>query len=228
MSGKVYVITGAGRGLGLEFVRQILTKYDDATVIATVRNKSKSVAAIEAAAAGAGDRVKIFEMDSDHADTIKAAAAAIEKEFPAGIDVLINNAGIILNDRSDVEVSAENLESTFRTNVVGPALVTQNFISQLRKKQTRTIINITSVLGSNTVPLPWPNIISYRVSKAALNMEGFTVIPIHPGYVQTDMGGPNAHITPSQSISGMLKVMEGLTLEDSGKFLQWDGTTLPW
>ncbi|KAJ3334305.1 hypothetical protein HDU93_008023 [Gonapodya sp. JEL0774] len=235
MSGKVYLVTGAGRGLGLEFVKQILNRYVDATVIATVRSKAKSAAAIEGVAGGAAARVKIFEMDSDNVETIKSAAAAIDKEFPAGIDILIWPISSAIATHSP----AQNLESSFRTNVVGPTLVTQNFVSQLRKKQTRTIINITSILGSNTVPLPWPNIISYRVSKAALNMatvtlartlkpEGFTVVPLHPGWVQTELGGKNAQITPEESISGMLKVIEGLKIEDSGKFLQHDGTGLPW
>ncbi|KAJ3343896.1 hypothetical protein HDU93_005179 [Gonapodya sp. JEL0774] len=262
LSSETFLITGASRGIGLEFVKQIAIKYPDANIIAAVRNVEKSEAAVKAVAAnktGSG-KLSVIQLDADDETSIKNAAVTVSNLYPEGIDILINNAGINLSTGvKDLETTAAQLTGTFTTNVVGPVLVTEAFLPHLRLKQTRKIVNISSILGS--IGLTTGSPLSYNVSKAALNMgaflafvavfafnsvltshlelatvnialalkpENFTVIPIHPGWVQTDMGGEKAPITPLQSILGMLKVISEITPKVTGTYYSFDGTTFPW
>ncbi|ORX93371.1 C-signal [Basidiobolus meristosporus CBS 931.73] len=238
-----YVVTGASRGLGLEFARQILQK-SETSVFACCRNPS-SAAALDKLRQSAGSRLSVHELDVNSQDSIEKTAKEISKLAGGGIDVLINNAGIINSSGgltkmqfSDLRTKRE-LEEMFTTNVAGPVLVTQQFIPLLEQGGKKQIVNISSNLASITLNDNNAPTMGYGVTKAALNMataclakelkdQGITVISIHPGWVQTDMGGENAHLSPEQSISGMLKVIDGLSLSSTGKYLDYNGKELPW
>ncbi|KAL0084926.1 4-dihydrotrisporin dehydrogenase [Phycomyces blakesleeanus] len=230
---KTFVITGASRGLGLEFVKQLKSKGH--TLFACVRNPNSS----SELQALAGQNVHVIELDTINTESVAAAAQKIAELSPNGIDVLINNSGIIADRNDTVETSSgKSYLSVFETNVVGTSNVTQAILPLLRKGTDRRIINISSDFGSiastevATVP-------SYRISKAAENMltklfanhlkdESFVVVSIHPGWVQTDMGGSDATLTTPQSIGGILNQVEKLTTKDNGTFIDFQGASLPW
>ena len=129
------------------------------------------------------------------------------------------------------------MEYTFQVNSLGPLRVTQALLPNLEAGEGKTIVNITSRLGS--IELSTGGLYSYRTSKTALNQinkimsvelepKGFTSIVMHPGWVQTDMGGAEATLTVSESIAGMVAVINGLSQESTGKFYNYDGQELPW
>jgi NAD(P)-dependent dehydrogenase (short-subunit alcohol dehydrogenase family) len=224
--GTTVLVTGANRGLGLEFVRQLSAK--GYTVIGTAR---KPEAADELK--GAADRVEQLDV----ADPASVAALA-ERLEGVPIDILINNAGIL--DRRDVTIDTVDyaaMDKAFRVNTVGPLRVTQALLPNVRAGQRKMIVSMSSQLGS--IERSRGRYYSYRASKAALNMinsiwsaelgpEGFTCTVLHPGWVRTDLGGPNATYSPEESIAGLIKVIEGLSVEDNGKFYDLHGEPIPW
>ncbi len=226
-SGATAVITGANRGIGLAFARRL--KADGFRVIGTARQPD---AADELRALG----VRIEQLDVTDADSVRRLADAIG-DMP--VDVLINNAGIGGGwGRPLKDVDIDDAERILQVNCLGPMRVTQALLPALRKGDIKFIINITSMLGSiegNTRGGSY----GYRESKAALNMftrslaaelepDGFTCIAMSPGWVKTDMGGPNARLTPDQSVDAMVKVIEGLSTEHSGSFFNHAGELVPW
>ncbi|KAI9016639.1 hypothetical protein DFJ74DRAFT_634863 [Hyaloraphidium curvatum] len=234
LSNPTIIVTGASRGLGLEFVRQIAARWPGGRIAACVRDLSKGD---EVRKAGGG-KVEVVQLDADSESSISKAAAEIERLFPDGIDVLVNNAGRLISGVPPLETTGEQLNSTFLTNVVGPVLISESLVPSLHKKETKVILNISSIMGSMARSASGGDV-SYRVSKAALNMathcfaktlgpEGFIVVPIHPGWVSTDMGGPTAPVSPEQSVKGMLDVVESLGEGDNGRFRSFDGGELPW
>lgn len=223
---KTYLITGTSRGLGLEFVRQLARRGD--RVIACSRSR-------EAAKESAEFAARFIELDAADERSIQAAAAELRNE---PIDVLINNAGVYSEDKTIDAASFVEFDRVLVTNVAGPAFLTKVLLTNLRAGRGRTIVNISSGLGSLQTVEPSTGI-AYCASKAALNMvtvrasqdlarEGFTVVTFSPGWVRTDMGGPQAPLSPEESVRGMLEVIDRLTTADNGKFLNYDGSTLPW
>lgn len=223
---KTVLVTGANRGLGLEFARQYAA--EGWQVIGTARDPQD---AAELEATGA----EVLQLDVADADSVAALAAALEGR---PIDLLINNAGIFPRVSSLAEVDFADVERTYAVNTIGPMRVTKSLLPNLRLGEGKKIVSITSGLGSisdNT----GGNFYGYRGSKAALNMftrtlaaelrdEGFSCVVISPGWVRTDMGGPNANLSPAESVAGMRKVIESLGPEDSGTYRNWDGGTLDW
>lgn len=224
---KTVLITGANRGLGLEFARQYAA--DGWKVIGTARSPEK---ATELSALG----VKVMQLDVADAGSVADLAAALDG---APIDLLINNAGIMDRDSSSIEnVDFGSVERVLAVNTIGPMRVTKALLGNLRAGSGKQIVHITSGLGSienNTSG----GFLGYRESKAALNMfnrtlavelggEGFVCVVMSPGWVQTDMGGAGASLTPEQSITGMKTVIGGLTADDNGSYQSWDGDLLPW
>lgn len=220
------VITGANRGLGLEFSRQFAAA--GATVIATVRQPETA------------DDLRKLGVRVEPLDV--ADSASVERfrqrigDTP--VDILINNAGIGSWLLRLEEVDADALDRYFQVNTLGPMRVTRALLPSLRRGEGRTIVNITSDLASlerNTQGAAY----GYRESKAALNMftrtlaaelrpEGFICVVISPGWVRTGMGGPKAPQSPSATIAEIIRVLRGLTPKDSGKFLDYRGEQLPW
>ncbi len=223
---KTVLITGANRGLGLEFAKQ----YADAGwhVIGTARTPS------EADELKALD-VEVRQLDVADPESITRLARELGDR---PIDLLINNAGIFPRVSTLGEVDFDDVERTYAVNTIGPMRVTRALLPNLERGSAKQVVSITSGLGSienNTSGRYY----GYRESKAALNIftrslateladRGFTCIVMSPGWVQTDMGGPNATLTPEQSITGMRSVIDRLTPADTGSYWNHDGTKLPW
>lgn len=231
---KRSLITGANRGLGLEFTRQLLERGDK--VFAASRNPPESQALQKLQTEYTG-RLSILELDVRDEEQIKAIVAMVAEQSEA-LDLLINNAGIYPRGERFGNLNATTMLDTLHTNSIAPILVVQAFADLLSKGENPKIINISSGLGSIASTGGGGNY-SYRASKAGLNMfskvlagdmrsKGITVIAMHPGWVQTDMGGSSASLSPQHSISSMLKVIDEIGSADSGRYLQWDGAELPW
>jgi NAD(P)-dependent dehydrogenase (short-subunit alcohol dehydrogenase family) len=220
------LVTGANRGIGLRLVT--LLKAQGRHVIATARDP---------------DAAETLQGLADQIVPLDVADAASIAKLPAHlgdrpIDLLINNAGVSSETKTLAACDPADMTRTFAVNAIGPILVTRALIDLLRLGKARTIIQITSQLGSianNTGGSSY----AYRGSKAALNQmnrslanelapENFTCVAIHPGWVQTDMGGPKAPLTPDQSAAAILATISRLTTADTGKFLNYDGAPLPW
>ncbi|HIC81532.1 MAG TPA: SDR family oxidoreductase [Kiloniellaceae bacterium] len=222
------LITGANRGLGLEFVRSFAA--DGWRVHACARNveKAKVVRSME------GD---VICHKLDVTDGLKVASLARElAEEP--LDVLINNAGVFGPRSGFGETDFQEWGTVLQINTVAPLRMAERFIGMLEKGEGKTIVNLSSGLGS-IASNDSGGVYIYRSSKAALNMitkglsvdlgeRGFTVISISPGWAQTDMGGESAPISAEESVAGMRKVIAGLSTADNGKFLNYDGSEISW
>lgn len=221
-----YLVTGANRGLGLEFVRQLATRGEN--VIATARNP-------EGATALNALDVRVEALDVGDPDSVAAFAARLGDR---PIAVLINNAGYGVRSVPLEELDVEALDVFFQINTLGPLRVTRALLPNLRAGSKRRIAHVTSKMGSIT-DNGSGGAYGYRASKAALNAinkslsidlapEGFTSVVLHPGWVQTDMGGPSAAIGVEESVRGMLSVVDGLGADHNGRFFNYDGSELPW
>jgi NAD(P)-dependent dehydrogenase (short-subunit alcohol dehydrogenase family) len=231
------LVTGANRGLGLEWVRQLADRVD--RLFAPCR-RPDAADALQEFATSHPDTVDVFALDVTDPAAIDAAADRVEDDTGA-LDLLLNNAGVSGGGSGDRfgGVDAGTMTEVFRANAVGPHLVTQSFADLLRVADDgATVVNVTSQLGSiaRTSGGGWH---SYKASKAALNMctrlqagaledDGVIVVAMHPGWVRTDMGGPNARLTTEAAVADMLDVIAGLSPADTGRFLAHDGEELPW
>jgi NAD(P)-dependent dehydrogenase (short-subunit alcohol dehydrogenase family) len=220
------LITGASRGIGLEFAQQFAT--DGWTVIAACRNP----AGAEQLDAISG--VEVHALDVDDGDSVSALKSAIGDR---PIDVLMNNAGIIGQRAGFGTLDYDAWAGAMNTNVLGPMRMAEAFVDNVLASERKQMAFITSRMGSITETSP--NAYVYRSSKAALNMavrcmslelaaKGVTAVLFHPGHVSTDMGGASAPVTPSRSVSGMKQQILGFTRADNGRFLAYDGGEIPW
>jgi NAD(P)-dependent dehydrogenase (short-subunit alcohol dehydrogenase family) len=225
-SSRVVLVTGANRGLGLEFARQ----YREAgwQVIGTAR---KPDTATELQELG----VTVVQLDVTDVNSVARMAADLDGQ---PIDLLINNAGVLSMQDTLPQTDIEAAAWAMNVNTLGPMRVSQALLPNLSEGKGKTIVSISSGLGSLELN-GGGRFYGYRESKAALNMfarslaaelrdEGFIVIVMDPGWVQTDMGGPNATLTPEQSMSGVRAVIDGLAAEDTGTFKKHNGETVPW
>ncbi|XP_060605466.1 C-signal-like [Ruditapes philippinarum] len=188
-------------------------------------------------------------MDAENEDSIQSAFKETRDLVgPPGLNVLVNNAAINLKKESIIDINAEDLLKTLKVNVVGPAIITKTFLPLLKQAAGQgdgelswsraAILNISSILGSigsNAVGTYY----QYRESKAALNQltknlcielspQGILAVSIHPGWVQTDMGGANASLTKQASVQGMINVFQKLNKESAGKLIAYDGGVIQW
>jgi NAD(P)-dependent dehydrogenase (short-subunit alcohol dehydrogenase family) len=223
------LITGANRGLGLEFTRQYAA--DGWRVFAACRDPAgaRDLAAVE------GD-VSAETLDVDDGPQVAALANKLSGQ---PIDVLINNAGIYgPKDVTRDTVVYDAWGQVFRTNAMSPLAVSAAFAANVAQGGQKKIITLSSIMGSIAQNNSSGDFI-YRSSKAAVNAvmkslagdlksEGITVVVLHPGWVRTDMGGPDASIEAPESVTGMRAVIAGLKESDSGRFLNYDGTEIPW
>ncbi|CAG7969942.1 unnamed protein product [Penicillium salamii] len=228
MAAPITLVVGASRGIGYELVRQ-LGQDPTETVVGALRNPESFQPP--------HDHVKYLPLDLTNSESITKAAANIEE-----LDTLIIN-GAIGDDERLTSITTTRLSDYLDTNVVGPLRVAQSFIPALFRRQTRKIIFISSYCGSFGVQVNnlcgWGG--PYAVSKAAENMlalqlhhelkkDDFTVIPIHPGNVATDMGniGGGGGTPVDEAVGRILTVIRTAAQKDSAKFFSHDGSILPW
>jgi NAD(P)-dependent dehydrogenase (short-subunit alcohol dehydrogenase family) len=225
------LITGANRGIGLEFVRQYAA--DDARVHACCRNPED---AHELRRSAAGHDVVIHPLDVTDQQAIRDLAAAVDDE---AIDVLVNNAGIYGAEAQDFgALDYDDWDVVLRTNVIGPYRVAEALADRVAASQQKRIANLSSGMASIAGNTSGGSYV-YRSSKTALNMVvvnlardlaeyGISVIALCPGWVATDMGGAGANITPAESVEGLRRVIARSDLTRSGGFYRHNGETVPW
>lgn len=231
---KRVLVTGTNRGLGLEFVRQLLARGD--RVIACCRHPGKALALTELAAAHPG-HLHILPLDLASERSI-AEAVRETMALTDALDALINNAGMLVSGERFGAIAHKSLVDSFAANVAGPVLLTQALTPLLEKGQHPRVLNLSTRLASiaGTTSFGTP---SYAMSKAALNMAtrqlaaalapaGVTVFCASPGWVSTDMGGANAPVTPRESVAGLLKVLDTATKDDAGRFVDYKGAEIAW
>jgi NAD(P)-dependent dehydrogenase (short-subunit alcohol dehydrogenase family) len=214
------LITGANRGIGLEFARQY--SNDGWDVIATARHSSPELDALG---------VRVEALDLSDADAVAALPATID----GPLDLFIANAGT--NDPMNGETAddARAWQAMMMVNAIAPYLLGKALLG--RMAEDGKMIAISSGMGSiGDIGGGW---VPYRTSKAALNMawsslalegrpRGITCVLFSPGWVKTRMGGGGAQITAEESVGDMRRLIDRLTIEDSGKFMRRNGSELPW
>ena len=225
------MITGANRGLGLEFARQYAA--DGWQIFAACRNPEAADALRKLAQAGS---VTIFPMDVSDPHSVKRAAANLGN---TAIDILLNSAGIIgKQNQKTGNVDYESWKEVLNVNTMGPLRVTEAFSNHVARSERKLVVTITSGMGSladNTSGGSIP----YRSSKAAVNMVmrsaavdlapcGIACVLVNPGWVKTDMGGPGASLTPTDSVAALKSLIATLGLAQSGKFFNYDGREYAW
>ncbi|XP_074007990.1 C-signal-like isoform X2 [Numenius arquata] len=250
------LVTGANRGIGLGLIQHFLEMPKPPTwVFAGCRDpKGQRAQELQNLASKHPNLVIVLLEVSDPA-SIKAAAARVGEQLGgSGLNLLINNAGMLICNTLDIE-TLENMTQVYTTNTAGPLLMGQAFLPLLKKAaqgnpgsalscSKAAIINMSSIGGSLASPTGWDlmQVVSYRCSKAALNMltkcqslgyreHGILCTALHPGWVQTDMGSSAGHtppVTVEASVRGMLKVLSSLGEKDTGAFLDWEGKVVPW
>jgi NAD(P)-dependent dehydrogenase (short-subunit alcohol dehydrogenase family) len=227
------LITGANRGLGLEFARQYLA--NGWQVYAACRDP-ESASELRRLADGSGHKLLIIGLDVTDPLSIKAAAAELAGR---AIDVLLNNAGVGgVRGQTIGNIDYKAWAKVLDVNTLGAMRVAEAFVDNVVRSERKLIVTITSGMGSiadNTSG----GAFAYRSSKAAVNMvmrslaidlasRGITCVVINPGWVQTDMGGSHATLTPAESVTRLRRLMETLGQAQSGRFFNYDGREYAW
>lgn len=232
------LVTGANRGLGLEFCRQLVAAGD--TVVATTR-RPEPQRAFDGVDEATSSRFETAALDVTDPDSIARCAEQVAARHDR-LDLLVNNAGVWADDAQPQAsagplgaLDADAVDVVLRTNAIGPLLVTQAFRSLL---PGGTVVNLSSGLGSLTRNVPVGNY-GYTVSKAAVNMvtrkvatelaaQETVVVSLDPGWVRTGLGGPSGRIDPPEAVAGLLAVVAGLDLDASGGFYNRHGEAVAW
>jgi NAD(P)-dependent dehydrogenase (short-subunit alcohol dehydrogenase family) len=227
------LITGANRGIGLEFAKQYLA--DGWQVYAACRDPD-SASELRRLADGSGHKLKIIALDVTNPSSIKAAAAELDDQ---AIDLLINNAGVMgARGQTIGNIDYDAWAKVLDANTMGPMRVAEAFVDNVARSERKLIVTITSGMGSigdNTSG----GAFAYRSSKAAVNMvmrslaidlapRVITCVVVNPGWVQTDMGGPQATLTTTDSVKRLRRLIETLGPAQSGKFFNYDGREYAW
>jgi len=227
---KTVFITGANRGLGLEFVKEYAE--NDYQIIATCRDpkSSKELNTL----AKSSPQINLHQLDVGITKNIQDLANQLED---ISIDILINNAGIY---RSGIfnAVNKDSWIESFVTNTIGPYEVIEHFLPNVLRGHEKKVVSITSKMGSIDDNTSGGSYI-YRTSKTALNsmMKSLThdlkshnisTMTLHPGWVRTDMGGPGGWIDVKESVSGMIEQIENLSLQNTGQYIDYAGKVIKW
>lgn len=234
------LITGANRGLGFNLLK--LYDADGWTIHACCRNPDAATD-LKAVADAAGGRITIHPLDVENPDSIAALKSALG-DTP--IDMLINMAGYLgekaLTEENGLQPFGVTdytiMEKAYRINCIGPLRMCEALVDNVAASDKKIIINVSSIVGSIGDD-SFGNFYMYRPSKAALNAvthamalnlkdRGITVIPFHPGFTKTDMGGPTAEIEIEESVTGTKAVLDKVSFADTGRYLTYDGGELPW
>jgi len=251
--GKVVVrnifLTGANRGIGFHLLKKMVLDFNAQKIFATYRDPSKSQEFFDFVAEHK-DIVVPVQLDVRDFDNYPEVVKLVEDTTNGqGLNLLINNAGITSKVTKISAIRRKELVEGFEVNTIAPIMLTKALLHQLEAAsaanpktpmgiQKAAVINISSILGS-IESNDQGGMYAYRCSKAALNAATRSMsldfqkshvmaVSIHPGWVQTDMGGPRAPINPEESTLSIIVLLKGLQAHDNGQFLQWDGTRLPW
>jgi NAD(P)-dependent dehydrogenase (short-subunit alcohol dehydrogenase family) len=233
MESRSVLVTGANRGLGLEFVRQYAQAGWKAFAACRSPKSAKELKALQNRHA---DRITVLSLDVTDAASVRAAAEKLRGE---PIDLLLNNAGVGSPPAQkigslDYAVWAKVLDA----NVLGPARMIESFVANVAKGRDKRIVTVTSRMGSIADNSSGGSY-AYRSSKAAVNAamksfsidlapRGITCVLVHPGWVRTDMGGAGGKLAPAESVKSLRALIASLASTDSGKFFNVDGEELPW
>lgn len=235
---RIALVTGANKGIGFEVVRQLVRKRF--RVFLGARDTTVGQAAVEKLRAEPGQAadkvtVTLIRIDISKPESIKRAAEEFSKQSDR-LDVLINNAGILLDDDKDVlAITPEIFETTLQTNTLGALLVSRAFVPFLKKSDAPRIVNVSSGGGQLTDGADgWAP--AYCISKTALNgvtsqlaaaLPKFAVNSVCPGWVRTDMGGSNATRSVAEGASGIVWLAADAPQDETGKFFR-DRKVIPW
>ncbi|KAI0653048.1 NAD-P-binding protein [Cubamyces menziesii] len=236
-----WLVTGASRGIGYELVRQLVSSSDN-LVVAACRSPEKATA-LHALKSTSKGQLRLVQMDTGDFDSIRASFGQVEPILAdIGLDYLINNAGVIPEVHFREYTTPRSLLTRKcwypHSESTPPALPW--YLPLIEKSNRKVILNVSSAAGSigsieqlgASGKFP-----TYAMSKAALNMltvkqkgarPDLIAITLCPGHVKTDMGGPNGALEPEESVAGILKVVTEATSADSGKYLRYNGETIPW
>jgi NAD(P)-dependent dehydrogenase (short-subunit alcohol dehydrogenase family) len=235
MSRKI-LVTGADTGLGLSLVKRFLRGGYD--VFAGIY---RSPVGLNALSQDHGDSLSLIRLDVAKMDSVRAAARQINEQTGA-LDIIINNAGIHLKNSQlsleEIDLGDHQLQQTMDVNAFGPLRVVQQFLSLLENGEGKLILNISSEAGS-IADCQRDRQFAYCMSKAALNMQskilqnylmprGFRVLAVHPGWMRTNMGGPQATLDADESADGVFRLA---TREWNGAdpiYVDYLGVSLPW
>ncbi|XP_018428329.1 PREDICTED: uncharacterized protein LOC108800815 [Nanorana parkeri] len=246
------LVSGSSRGIGLELVKTFLNKRNPPEHVFAACRSPETAQELKSLASKHSNLVTV-RMDVTDKASIEEAYGVVKETLEGhGLNLLINNAGIIIYHQVE-ETTAEDMMRLYKTNTVGPMLVTQAFAPLLKKAAQENpneimscskaaVIHISSGLGSIervSIELVKDLLIEYRCSKAALNMltrcqaeiyktDGIIAVTFCPGWVQTDMGGAKAPLKLHESVGGMMEAFDTLTEKHNGMFLDWQGLTIPW
>jgi len=220
---SLVVITGGNRGIGFHLA-VLYAEAGDQVVLGIRRPEHAPILP-----------GTVLPLDVGDSASVASFAAALAGR---GVDILINNAGIIGPDRqSALETDFEGFMQTLNVNTLGPLRVTQALLPNLRRVEQAKVVILTSRMGS--LSYAKSNQIAYRASKAAANkvtqclatdlaQEGVSVAAVHPGWARTDMGGPSADIAPEESARGIKAVIDALSHATTGRFWNFDGSPIAW
>ncbi len=228
------LVTGANRGLGLALVGALLER--GARVIACCRDPARAHA-LSALAQAHGERLIVHRLDVTDAAAIDALPVVVARCLQH-LDLVVNNAGVLVSGERFGNVRAQSLADSFAVNAAAPLLLTQALAPLLALGHHACVLCVTSQLGS-IAQADRCRTLSYAMSKAALNMavkrlaaelapRGIVVLAAHPGWLKTIMGGDGATLTPAASAQALLRLVERTTVRDAGRFLAYDGAPLPW
>ena len=232
------LITGAGRGLGLELTRQCLKRGD--YVFAGARHPEKAPHLQELKTIYP-DQLQIVALEVTDSASIEKSYETVRAQVD-GLELLINNAGIFTSTDAGARIGqleAERMLAMFHINSVGPLMIAQRYFDLLKAgEELPKVVNITSESGSLADQHGGSNY-AYCASKAALNMltrvlafevikSGIVAVMVHPGWMRTDMGGPQATLPTEVSARGILQLASRLTTQDAGRFFDWNGAEHRW
>ncbi|XP_053127519.1 C-factor-like isoform X2 [Hemicordylus capensis] len=248
------LVTGSNRGIGLELVKRFLAKPNPPKVVfATCRDPVGARAQELRTLASKHPNLAILQLETTDEASVKAAAKQAEARLGgAGLNLLINNAGVMPACTLE-SATAKDMLDVYSTNLVGPMLVAKEFLPLLKKAAQASkekgmccgkaaIINMSTILGSiEKTPEQYffIPVVSYRCSKAALNMltkcqsmgyrdDGILCTAIHPGWVKTELGSEQADLTVEESVNGIMKTLCSLSEKQHGILVTWEGNVLPW
>ena len=227
------MIVGATRGIGLELTKQYADEGN--TVIACARDLN-AASQLDELASGL-ENIKIEELDIAEASSIESASGRIGKESIDSIIIVAGYVGGMPENQTIDNIDIDEWHRTLNINTIGPLLVAKAFKENLSSSGNGNFMILSSQLAASTWPMGGMYV--YSTTKAAVSKVGqilaldwsqepITVSIMHPGWVQTDMGGPAAEITAEESASGIRNVISGLKKEDSGNFYKWNGEIHPW